>query len=163
MFGFKCYVLGYIFSPDLKTVYLLRKKRPANQKGKLNGFGGKIEPGETPAETMAREGYEECGFAGEWIILGSGPLVFFTTFEKIWLFYAVLAVGQTIPVATEDQTVEAVAVVDLATQARKLKCVDHLPRCIWRALYQIAGDVEMVKYCRYIKIQPPDWVLNDKQ
>src|SRR5690606_19747163 len=35
-------------------------RRPAWQAGKLNGVGGKIEPGETPADAMRREFREEA-------------------------------------------------------------------------------------------------------
>src|SRR5690606_37644269 len=42
-------------------VLLIRKNRPTWQAGKLNGIGGKIERGETPAEAMRREFREEAG------------------------------------------------------------------------------------------------------
>lgn len=40
---------------------LIRKNRPAWQAGKLNGVGGKIEPGESPADAIRREFREEAG------------------------------------------------------------------------------------------------------
>jgi 8-oxo-dGTP diphosphatase len=55
------YVCGFLLSPDRKRVLLIRKRRPAWQAGKLNGIGGKIEPGETPAAAMRREFKEEAG------------------------------------------------------------------------------------------------------
>lgn len=42
---------------------LIEKQRPAWQRGLVNGIGGKVESGETPAEAMAREFLEECGIA----------------------------------------------------------------------------------------------------
>jgi 8-oxo-dGTP diphosphatase len=55
------YVCGFLFSPDRARVLLIRKRRPAWQAGKLNGLGGKIEPGETALEAMRREFREEAG------------------------------------------------------------------------------------------------------
>jgi 8-oxo-dGTP diphosphatase len=55
------YVCGFLFSHDRTHVTLIRKNRPAWQKGKLNGLGGKIEPGETPLQAMQREFLEEAG------------------------------------------------------------------------------------------------------
>jgi 8-oxo-dGTP diphosphatase len=55
------YVAGFLFSPDRSRVLLIRKRRPAWQAGKLNGLGGKVEPGETPIEAMRREFREEAG------------------------------------------------------------------------------------------------------
>lgn len=52
------YVVGFLFHGDM--VALIEKKRPAWQKGKLNGIGGHIEPGETPYESMRREFNEEA-------------------------------------------------------------------------------------------------------
>lgn len=55
------YVAGFLFSEDYEKVVLIRKNRPAWQKGKLNGVGGHVEPGETPDDAMVREFMEECG------------------------------------------------------------------------------------------------------
>jgi 8-oxo-dGTP diphosphatase len=57
----RTYACGFLFSPDRRRVLLIRKRRPAWQAGKLNGLGGKIEPGETPIEAMRREFREEAG------------------------------------------------------------------------------------------------------
>ncbi|HEX8911117.1 MAG TPA: NUDIX domain-containing protein [Humisphaera sp.] len=57
------YACGFLFSPDRARVLLIRKRRPAWQAGKLNGVGGKVEPGETPADAMAREFREEAGLS----------------------------------------------------------------------------------------------------
>jgi len=54
------YVVGFLFRPT-GWVLLLEKARPEWQRGKLNGLGGKIEPGETPLEAMVREFSEESG------------------------------------------------------------------------------------------------------
>lgn len=55
------YVLGFVFSEHKKMVLLIEKKRPAWQAGKLNGIGGKVEPGESPLAAMVREAREETG------------------------------------------------------------------------------------------------------
>ena len=51
--------LVYPFRGDGKI--LLGRKRRGMGYGKWNGFGGKIEAGETMRECAARELYEECG------------------------------------------------------------------------------------------------------
>jgi 8-oxo-dGTP diphosphatase len=64
------YVLGFALSTDMKRVILLRKMKPAWQKWKLNGVGGKIETGESGPDAMAREFMEETGLhtnAKEWV------------------------------------------------------------------------------------------------
>lgn len=55
------YVLGFAFDDALSHVVLLQKAKPAWAAGMWNGLGGKIEPGEAPADAMAREFQEECG------------------------------------------------------------------------------------------------------
>ena len=55
------YVLGFLFNTNFDTVVLIRKNRPVWQAGKLNGVGGKVEPGETYKEAMVREFCEETG------------------------------------------------------------------------------------------------------
>ena len=60
------YVVGFIFDPSSEFVLLLRKTHPEWQRGKLNGVGGHVEPGETHPEAMAREGAEELSRDVEW-------------------------------------------------------------------------------------------------
>lgn len=56
------YVAGFMFDQARSKVALIRKNRPAWQKGLLNGIGGKIDPGETPLMAMIREFREETGY-----------------------------------------------------------------------------------------------------
>lgn len=53
------YSLGFCFIGE--EVVLIRKNKPAWQKDKLNGVGGKVEDYETPQECMRREFLEETG------------------------------------------------------------------------------------------------------
>lgn len=56
------YVVGFLFSEDLRHVALIRKNRPAWQAGKYNGVGGKIEPFDSSSlAAMTREFFEETG------------------------------------------------------------------------------------------------------
>lgn len=57
--------VGFFFDPSRSRVWLVRKNRPAWQAGRLNGIGGKIEPGETPHAAMVREFEEEAGLRVE--------------------------------------------------------------------------------------------------
>ncbi len=54
------YVVGFLFD-NRGNVALINKNRPEWQKGKLNGIGGHIEPGEEPITAMEREFHEEAG------------------------------------------------------------------------------------------------------
>lgn len=55
------YVAGFLFDEFFEHVVLVRKEKPAWQKDRLNGVGGKIESGETPEQAMRREFFEEAG------------------------------------------------------------------------------------------------------
>lgn len=60
---FKQYVLGLLFTTKKDVVWLIRKNRPAWQRGLLNGIGGQVETakGERPDAAMVREFEEEAG------------------------------------------------------------------------------------------------------
>jgi 8-oxo-dGTP diphosphatase len=74
----KKYVVGFLFYASSPFVALIEKKRPDWQRGKLNGIGGKVEPGEDCRDAMVREFREETGatvtdwryfcrmFGGDW-------------------------------------------------------------------------------------------------
>lgn len=55
------WVVGFLMTLDREYVVLIRKNRPEWQAGKLNGVGGKVEPGELLEQAMKREFSEETG------------------------------------------------------------------------------------------------------
>lgn len=59
------WVVGFLLDDTAERVVLIRKNRPEWQKGKLNGVGGKVEPGEQVIAAMHREFKEETGFGTE--------------------------------------------------------------------------------------------------
>ncbi len=64
------FTLGFVFNSTLSQVLLIHKHRPAWQAGRVNGVGGKLEPGETPLEGIRREVREESALdipAGDWL------------------------------------------------------------------------------------------------
>lgn len=60
----KNYCLGFAFPRIVlqeEEVILIQKEKPAFQKGKLNGVGGKVEDMEPSQDAMVREFFEETG------------------------------------------------------------------------------------------------------
>ena len=55
------YVLALLFSEDRRRVVLMHKTRPVWQAGRVNALGGKLAPGESPADAARREVREEAG------------------------------------------------------------------------------------------------------
>jgi 8-oxo-dGTP pyrophosphatase MutT (NUDIX family) len=123
--------MGIIFSADCSNVYLIRKDHPEWQAGLLNGVGGKLEPGETYADCMAREGKEEAGYAGDWNHLGSmrgdGEDAF-----QCEVFYSVMEKKTKEPKTTEKEPIEMHPVADLPALTAQM--VPHLPMLILAAL-----------------------------
>ncbi len=62
------YVNGFMICERTRSVLFIQKNRPDFQKGKWNGIGGKVEPGEQLIDAMVREFREESGIetTGEW-------------------------------------------------------------------------------------------------
>jgi 8-oxo-dGTP diphosphatase len=103
------YVAGFLFSDDGGKVLLIQKSHPDWQRGKLNGVGGHVEPGETPAAAMQREFEEEAGLTiGCWesrvTLVGRGFTVH---------FFAVRAALSTLLGATAGTPDEPLCVVDV--------------------------------------------------
>jgi 8-oxo-dGTP diphosphatase len=59
------YVVGFMFDVNESHVLLIEKIKPEWMRGRLNGIGGKIEPGESPQEAMIREFKKEVGISTE--------------------------------------------------------------------------------------------------
>lgn len=55
------YVVGFLFDDAGRKLWLVLKKRPPWQAGKLNGVGGKIADGETNIAAMRRTFLKEAG------------------------------------------------------------------------------------------------------
>lgn len=71
--------VGFAFDAQGKHIVLIRKNRPAWQRGLLNGVGGHIEENESPHAAQAREFKEETGiesYASNWkefaLLTGTG-------------------------------------------------------------------------------------------
>ena len=125
------YTMGFIFSPDLKRVYLIRKTHPEWQAGKLNGVGGKRRKGEAFQACMAREAEEEAGYTGS-----------FTHFATMggpdWtclVYYSVMQEGQQAPATREEEQIEVVWLVNLLPDAEQM--ISNLPWLILSAINHI--------------------------
>ena len=134
------YVLGFAISGS--RVVLIRKNRPAWQKGRLNGVGGKIEEGEDPLDAMHREFHEETG------VTGVGWCAFGTLTGPDWVIYLYaghLPEGQT-PHSMTDEPVIEVGIKHLGPDVRPSADSEDrwptLPNVTWlvhMGLERIAG------------------------
>lgn len=58
-------VLGFVFDSACRF-WLVRKRDPEWQKGRLNGIGGKVSEGETSLEAMKNSGLRDLGIDAPW-------------------------------------------------------------------------------------------------
>lgn len=83
------YVVGFLFDDSGDKVILMEKNRPAWQRGRFNGVGGKIEQADrSTLEAMIREGIEEIGVSPEWtqfatVAYGFHVLHFFAVRDQV--------------------------------------------------------------------------------
>ena len=96
-------VLTLVLLRQENRVLLGMKKRGFGV-GKWNGFGGKLEPGETVVEAAAREVREECGYIVNTTDLGTdfgnfgNSLAFnFLKKMKFFLFWFALEISKIFP------------------------------------------------------------------
>jgi 8-oxo-dGTP diphosphatase len=122
------YVCGFAFHGGgtvRPRVVLIRKVKPDWQAGKLNGVGGKIEPGETSTTAMAREFHEETGVLTlplEWDVFAK---MHFPKAEVTFLRYFgdAAAVAQTMTVYSADLN----RPIREAIEHRLVRGIDEIP------------------------------------
>lgn len=65
--------LAFVFNENLDQVLLIKKQKPPQHAGLLNGLGGKLEENETHLECVTREIAEEAGLSispEKWLSVG---------------------------------------------------------------------------------------------
>jgi len=97
--------LAVVVHPDGKQILMGRKLRGFG-KGKITGYGGKVEPGETPLQAIRREFQEESSFdLPEEAFSYAGLIDFEFPYHPDWGFvchvFRVTAVQETPPVSDE--------------------------------------------------------------
>lgn len=127
----KEYTMGFIFSPDLHEVFLIRKTHPEWQKGLLNGVGGHRQESEAFYACMMREAYEEAGYTGDFIHYCTMGGVDWTCH----VYYSVMPDGTREPSAREEEQIEKVSLVNLLRLAPQM--ISNLPWLILAAINDI--------------------------
>lgn len=115
------YVVGFALDA-YGRVALIRKNRPEWQAGRLNGVGGHIEPGETPAEAMVREFEEETGRR-----IGGWELFVDMEFPGARIYFYRTRIGTSIMDSLRTTTDETVVKID----ARSLHPAAAIPNLLW--------------------------------
>ncbi len=132
------YVAGFLFREDQTEVALVRKKTPEWQAGKLNGIGGKVEPGETEYAAMVREFKEETGLP----ILGWSPVAVLTIGDAEVHFFrsSDWPYGDRVlnPINDVGESIEWVSVLWLQCRAGQSEAISNL-----RWLIPMAADRDL--------------------
>ncbi len=121
------YVAGFMFDGD--RVALVVKNRPEWQKGKMNGIGGHIEPGETPEQAMTREFKEETGY--DWLVYWHKFAVLSGEHFRVHFFWS--EGSHLLLKSPTDEKIESVAIADVTVR----NCI---PNLTW--LIPLAKSVE---------------------
>lgn len=118
----KKYVVGFYFSTDRKNVILIKKNRPVECVGKINGVGGKVEENEEPYHAMVREFLEEAGLL---IHSWDNYCRFYSEFYDINVYRSF---GDQIPSSVTDEEVKWYSVEDILSnpEYKKFKSISWL-------------------------------------
>ena len=84
--------VGFVL--DRQSVLLLKKEKPPEHQGMLNGIGGKIEPAETPLACIRRECRKETGLhivEDRWYLIERG---FIFGGGDLFIYAAICPAGQ---------------------------------------------------------------------
>ena len=136
------YVVGFMLSADMSQVVLIQKNRPAWQRGRLNGVGGKIDSTDSSSlSCMIREFEEETG-----LVVKSWQL-FCTLTGKDFIVDFYYSVGDVEKVDTV--TDEKVAIFDICMLPPAV-----LPNIRW--LIQMALSMKNGEKCHHFDIKQVD-------
>lgn len=135
------YVAGFLFTEDLQRVCLILKQRPAWQKNKLNGVGGKVESWESNDAAMEREFAEETGvpkYAFKW------SRYCMLEFPDAIVHFYVAVNKEGIPVPMKETTDEKVGWYSVSSLVNGyLQCLDNIPQLVTLALQRISFDATL--------------------
>jgi 8-oxo-dGTP diphosphatase len=145
------YVVGFMMDPLLSKVVLIRKARPEWQSGRLNGVGGKVEPGEGAVQAMHREFKEEAGVDGlDW----KQFLTLDTPRSNLSFFRCTGNIHKAVTVTDED-----VAVYDIHDVMDRCDTMPNLRWCIQMARTFHFG--ERAAAFEAVEVMLPDWKGDD--
>ena len=136
------YALGFMFDATVTKLAMIEKKTPAWQRGKYNGIGGKVEPGETPLGAMVREFREETG-----VVTEASDWTKFAEMErpgdfKVDVFWAVSDLVH----GVETRTAEMVIIAKF-DELCLYQVVESVPWLAWAAYCKARGraDFKMIR------------------
>lgn len=145
------YVLGFMFSADLRDVLLIRKQRPEWQRGRLNGLGGCVVS-ENYFQAMAREFNEETilptARANLTTTLDWTRFAELTGKEGSWIVHCFYATARKIEAYCGVETNgEAVERYDVQSLPESL-----VPNCRWLIPMALTHFINRGPVCRVIEL-----------